>query len=110
MIGMTIALIAIPLGIGLFLAIIGTQLVRVATDPHRSQKELLGVGAGLIAGGGAGFIGSGTVAFVTGLVPLFGKGHPIVASAVLATGTLAGALLGAWLGQILSTRIVKKSV
>ncbi len=27
-----------------------------------------------------------------------------------AAGTLAGALLGAWLGQILSTRMVKKSV
>jgi hypothetical protein len=110
MIGMTIALIAIPLGIGVFLSVIGTQFVRAATDRHRSRKELFGVGAALIAGGGAGFIGSGMVAFATGLIPLFGNGHPIVASAVIAAGTLAGALLGAWLGQILSTRMVKKSV
>jgi hypothetical protein len=110
MIGMTIALIAIPLSIGVVLSVIGTQFVRAATDRHRSQKELFVVGVGLIAGGGTGFIGSGTVAFVTDLVPLFGTGHPVAASAVIAAGTLAGALLGAWVGQILSMRMVKKSV
>jgi uncharacterized membrane protein YfcA len=110
MIGMTIALIAIPLSIGVVLSVIGTQFVRAATDRHRSQKELFVVGVGLIAGGGTGFIGSGTVAFVTGLVPLFGTGHPVAASAVIAAGTLAGAPLGAWVGQILSMRMVKKSV
>ena len=110
MMGMTIALIAIPLGIGVFLSVVGTQFVRAATDRDRSQRELFGIGAGLIAGGGIGFIGSLTAVFVTGLIALFGKGSPIAASAVIAAGTLAGASLGACLGRVFSKQMDKKRV
>jgi hypothetical protein len=74
MIGMTIALVAIPLAIGVVLSVVGTQLIRVATDPHRRREELFGAGAGLISGGVAGFFCSGTLAFLTGMIPLFGEG------------------------------------
>lgn len=106
---MTIALIAIPLGIGVVLSVVGTQFVRVATDPHRRQEELFGAGAGLAGGGVAGLVCSGTLAFLTGMIPLFGEGHLVMASVVIAFGTMGGALSGAWVGQVLGRRAVNRS-
>jgi hypothetical protein len=106
---MFIALVTIPLGLGLILSVCGVEIVRGATDPNRKPHEVMGAAAGFLVGGFIGFVCSGAVAFASGLIPLFGdKGHPIAATLLLFAGVILFGVAGARFAQLMVRRAPRR--
>jgi hypothetical protein len=114
MAGMLIALVGIPLCIGVVLSVGGVRIVRAATRPNRrawTPGEIAGAAVGFLIFGWIGSVGSATIALLCGFLPfLESPGHPALAAMMVFAGAMALGVPGAWFAGMLIRHYSKRGV